>query len=372
MDIDKNFGSIITDLIHKNDLTREQSYDAFSTLFNNETSDLQQGAFLASLVAKGETEDEVAGCWEAIYKNDTTKVHLDESIIAVDNCGTGMDTFKTFNVSTAASIVAAAAGVSMARHGARAITSVCGTVDITEALGVDVQCCSALVAESVEKSNIGLFNGMSAETHPAALGRVLSQIHFGTTLNISASLANPALPKVGVRGVYKKELLVPVLKVMKSIGYTDAITLYGSITNSELGMDEASVSGTTYGAELLPSGEINEFTIESSDLGLGVYEASECSPLNDFDDEVLEFLTLFTQNREGARRDMVLLNAAFVLKVAGKAGSVEEGIQLAKTLLSSGEALNTLKNWVKTQNRNPEKGIETLNSLLERVQKWSC
>ncbi|MCP4324780.1 MAG: anthranilate phosphoribosyltransferase [Psychromonas sp.] len=367
MDKHKEFGAFVTDLIQKKDLTREQSYDAFSILFNNETSDLQQGAFLAGLVAKGESEDEVAGCWEAIYQNDTIKVDLGDSIVAVDNCGTGMDTFKTFNVSTAASIVAASGGVSMARHGARAITSVCGTVDIAEALGVDVECCSSIVTDSIKKSNLGLFNGMSPEIHPAALGRILSQIHFGTTLNISASLANPALPKVGVRGVYKKELLVPVLKVMKEIGYTDAITLYGSIKDSEFGMDEASVSGITYGAELLPSGEIKEFAISSSDLGLGSYDAEQCSPLKNIDDEVLAFLKPFVSSEKGARTDMIILNAAFVLKVAGKAENVEVGIEMAGSLLSSGEALQTLKNWVATQSRNPEEGSAKLDSLLKRV-----
>ncbi|MCP4672127.1 MAG: anthranilate phosphoribosyltransferase, partial [Desulfobacula sp.] len=178
----QEFGAIITRLIKKENLTRQEAQQAFVYILNNEVTDMHQGAFLASLTAKGETKQEVAGAWEAIYNLDTTKVTLNNGIQAVDNCGTGMDTFKTFNISTAASIITAAGGVAMARHGARAITSSCGTVDMAEALGVDVECNAQLVTKSIETAGVGLFNGMSPEIHPKALGRILSQINFGSTL----------------------------------------------------------------------------------------------------------------------------------------------------------------------------------------------
>ena len=115
---------------------------------------------------------------------------------------------------TASSIVAAAGGLKIARHGARAITSHCGTVDIAECLGVDVECSVDIVAESIRSTGLGLFNGMSAKVHPQALGRILSQISFGSPLNIAASLANPALPRKAVRGVYSREMLKPVALVI--------------------------------------------------------------------------------------------------------------------------------------------------------------
>ena len=223
----KAMGQIITRLISKENLTLDESYGAFCRIIGNEVSDMQQGAFLAALTAKGETAAEVAGGWRAVYELDTHKVDLGEGV--VDNCGTGMDSFKTFNISTAASLVAAAGGVRVARHGARAITSCCGTVDMAEALGVDVECPVNLVAKSVNTVGIGLFNGMSPEVHPKALGRILSQIHFGSPLNIAASLAHPALPKIAVRGVYAQALLQPVAEVMQAIGYTDALVIYGAI-----------------------------------------------------------------------------------------------------------------------------------------------
>lgn len=198
MATNRAFGRIIGRVINKEHLSQGEAYDAFAMVLNNAVSDMQQGAFLAALTAKGETAQEVAGGWRAVYDLDTNKVDFSD-LTVVDNCGTGMDSFKTFNISTAAAVVAAAGGLKVARHGARAITSSCGTVDMAERLGVDVECPVSLVAESVRKAGIGLFNGMSPEVHPMALGRILSQIAFGSPLNIAASLAHPAMPRIALR-----------------------------------------------------------------------------------------------------------------------------------------------------------------------------
>ena len=265
---DREFGAFINRLIQKENLTRTETREAFDAILNNQITEMQQGAFLAAMTAKGETAEEVAGCWEAIYELDTQKVELKKATPLVENSGTGMDSFKTFNISTAASIIAAAGGVAMARHGARAITSVCGTVDMAEALGVDVECSTDVVAASISRAGIGLFNGMSSEVHPRALGRILSQICFGSTLNIAASLANPALPTRAVRGVYAKEIVPTVADVMRAIGYKRALILHGGIDDSDQGMDEASVCGPTYCAELFENGDIYEFDFQPSDYGL--------------------------------------------------------------------------------------------------------
>ncbi len=187
----KVFGNQIAALIEGKDLSREEAKDMFRQVLLNEQPDLQQGAFLAALTAKGETAEEIASAWESIYELDTTKVTPDVLQPVVENCGTGMDALKTFNISTAAAVVAAAGGVYMAKHGARALTSTCGVVDILEAVGVDVECDVDIVKRSIEEAGIGIFNGMSPKVHPQALFRILSQIRFGTTLNIAGSLANP-------------------------------------------------------------------------------------------------------------------------------------------------------------------------------------
>lgn len=362
--LNREFGAVITRLIQKEHLTRKESESTFISLLNNEVTEMQQGAFLAALTAKGETRQEVAGAWQAIYDLDTSKITLDPGLQPLENSGTGMDTFKTFNISTAAALVAAAGGIPMARHGARAITSVCGTVDMAEALGVDVECEAGVVANSIKKANIGLFNGMSPHIHPRALGRILSQIYFGSTLNIAASLANPALPSMGVRGVYSQAMVLPVAEVMQDIGYTRAIVLHGTLEGSGKGMDEASVCGLTHCAQILETGEIHEFRIDPKPLGLAAQNPETLSPETDIKAEARRFAALMANRENSARKDAVLLNAGLIFLVAGKARDLEGGIQAAATLLEKGAAFEALENWVRAQNTDPEKGLATLHSLV--------
>ena len=369
---DRAFGQIITRLINKENLTRDQAYSAFVTVLSNATTELQQGAFLSALTAKGETAEEVAGAWQAIYDLDTTRVDLDLPV--AENSGTGMDTFKTFNISTAAAIIAAAGEVPMARHGARAITSVCGTVDMAEALGVDVECSAQTVAASIKTAGLGLFNGMSPRIHPNALGRILSQIFFGSTLNIAASLANPALPSTGVRGVYARPMIQPVTRVMKEIGYTNAIVLHGSLDAAHpadpgLGMDEASVCGTTFCARIhTPEGsdtpEIDEFTIDPKALGLLAKDPGALKPEPSLDKETRRFANLLAGKETGPRKDAAILNAGLIFLTAGKANDLAEGIQKACLILEKGKGFETLEKWVQAQNHDPDKGLATLHSLV--------
>ncbi len=363
MSQDREFGAIITRLIQKDHLTRNETKDAVASVLNDAVSDMQQGAFLAALTAKGETMEEIAGAWEAIYDLDTTKVSLPEGIRTVENSGTGMDTFKTFNISTAASIIAASGGVFMARHGARAITSFCGTVDMAEALGVDVECPATVVAKSIETAGLGLFNGMSPHIHANALGRILSQIHFGSTLNIAASLANPTLPSIGVRGVYSTEMIRPVADVMNAIGYRSAIVLHGAVDGSDKGMDEASVCGTTYCARI-SANEIHEFTIDPKKLGLAAKDYQDLAPEKDLETESRRFAALMNNQEHSARKDAALLNAGLIFLAADKAATLEDGISQAADLLESGMAFETLEKWVSAQNTDPEKGMARLHRLV--------
>ena len=363
---DKSFGELITRLIDRQNMTRDESRTAFTFIMEDKTTAMQQGAFLAALTAKGETEAEVAGAWEAIYALDTVKVPA-SGMPLMENSGTGMDAFNTFNISTAAAIVAASAGVPMARHGARAITSVCGTVDMAESLGVDVECDAALVAQSIADAGIGLFNGMSPAIHPMALGRILSQIHFGSTLNIAASLANPAMPRHGVRGVYAREMIGPVIRVMKEIGYQRALVYHGAVDGTDKGMDEASVCGPTWCAELAEDGSIREYRLTPAELGIASHEPGDLAPENDLQQETRRFVSLIRgrENGTSARRQALVLNTALILNVAGKAASVEEGMSVAGKAIDDGQAFATLKGWVAAQNRRPEAGLATLGQLTD-------
>jgi len=360
----KNFGSSITRLINKKNLSRLEAYEAFRQVLLNEQPEIQQGAFLAALKAKGETTEEIAGSWEAIYELDTIKVIPKTNSPLVENCGTGMDEIKTFNISTAASIIAAAAGITMAKHGARAITSVCGTIDILEAIGLDVNCDSQVVKKSIEGAGIGIFNGMSPKVHPNALGRILSQISFGTTLNIAASLANPVMPQYGVRGVYARELVNPVARVMKEIGYKRAIVIHGLDSDGVSGMDEASTLGVTIVSELKENGTINEYSITPE--GIGIIRASKESiaPLDNLKNEASRFVGLLSGKLDGACSDIVCLNAALLLYLMNIAPGIKDGFYQAKEIIKSGKAINKLKSWIYAQQSQESKGTSILNSLL--------
>ena len=319
---------------------------------------------MAALVAKGETAEEIAGAWEAIYELDTVKITPELANPVVENCGTGMDTLKTFNISTASSIVAAAAGIPMAKHGARAITSVCGTVDILEELGVDVECTPDIVKRSIERAGIGIFNGMSSKIHPRALGRILSQIHFGTTLNIAASLANPAMPRYGVRGVYAKELVMPVATVMREIGYKKAIVVHGLDNEGCHGMDEASTLGETIVVELNESGQLNRYSMYPEDIGIKRTQKQMIVPSNNRNEEAMRLVGILTGRENGPRSDIVCLNAALIMYVMSKGPSLQNCYGQAKEIIARGKAVAKLKDWVREQNTVPEVGMSKLNGYL--------
>jgi anthranilate phosphoribosyltransferase len=364
MENNRAMGRIIGRLLAKEDLKREEAYDAFRLVLDNRVTEMQQGAFLAALTAKGETAEEVAGGWQAIYELDTCKVHIAGPV--VDNCGTGMDSFKTFNISTAASLVGAAGGVTIARHGARAITSSCGTVDMAEALGVDVECEVDIVARSVREVGIGLFNGMSGKVHPMALGRILSQVHFGSPLNIAASLAHPAMPTLAVRGVYSRDMVQPVAEVMRAIGYREALVVHGTIEGSSLGMDEASPCGPTHGLRL-SNGDLRPFSFTPADCGLACHPTEGLAPEKSRSEAASNFYKLLGGQGPAVRRDAVILNSALIFLVAGQSTTLSAAVERARAVLDSGAPQQTLQRWVEVQNRDGAVGRARLQALAREA-----
>lgn len=363
----KQFGLKVDALLKGKNLTREETNEMFREVLLDEQPDLQQGAFLAAITAKRMTPEELAGAWEAIYEFDTVKVKPEVDGPLVDNCGTGMDTLKTFNISTAASLIAAADGVYLAKHGARAITSRCGVVDILEELGVDVDCDMEIVKKSIESAGIGIFNGNSPKVHPTALFRILSKIRFGTILNMAGSLANPAAPSYGVRGVYSPELIIPVIETMREIGYERAIVFHGLNHDGTLGMDEVSILGQTKVAELFPDGEIESYNLLPEDFD--IVDAREEELLCSFErsEEAIHFIRILGGHSKGSRRDIVCLNTAPILYMMGKSKSWEDGFRRANEIIDNGAVIDRLKEWVRTQNAAPEKGEEKLEQLIDRA-----
>jgi len=371
------FGADIQHLIDGRPLTRERTCELFRQVLLAEQPDLQQGALLAALVAKGETPEEIVGAWQAIVEYDTVPAALG-SILAgrargplVENCGTGMDALKTFNVSSAAAIIAAAQGARIARHGARALTSTCGAVDILEAVGVDVDCDVTTVERSIDVAGIGIFNGMSPAVHPGGLGRILSQIRFGSTLNIAASLANPVRPTHGVRGVYADGMLAPVSAVMMEIGYEHALVVHGYGDRREAGMDEISVLGPTVVSEQRADGRRDAYTVEPEEFGLRRAAYGEIAPLGDLHDEAVRFLQVLGGRGHEACGDAACLNAAAVLYVAGEATDLTEGLAQAREAVESGAALAKLEDWVATQAGGAEQRGAG-EARLARLREEAC
>lgn len=363
----RQFGSGVNDLIGGKSISRAQAKEMFRQVLLNEQPDLQQGAFLAAITAKGASPQEIAGSWEAIFEIDTIKVTPNVTAPLVDNCGTGMDALKTFNISTAASIIAAADGIVMAKHGARGITSKCGTVDMVEALGVDVECDVSVVKRSIEGAGIGIFNGMSPKVHPTALGRILSQIRFGTILNIAGSLANPALPKYAVRGVYSREMLVPTLQTMKEIGYHRAFVFHGMNASGTKSMDEMSTLGPTTVMELSKNGMTSTYQISPDELGIEVAREEDVLTSGDKEREVLRLLRLLDGGEAGARQDIVCLNTAPILLMMGRVTTLNEGVERARSIIESGKAIKKLQDWTRSQNADPSLGEERFNELMGRA-----
>ena len=202
------------------------------------------------------------------------------------------------------------------------------------------------------------------------LGRILSQIFFGSTLNIAASLANPALPAIGVReGLCQADDHAPWQRSWPKSDTTVPIVVHGEVAGSGLGMDEASVCGPTHCARIqtdLDTGkrEISEFTIDPAPLGLATPDHEALKPEPEFGKETRRFAGLIANRENGARKDAALLNAGLIFLAAGRVDNLDQGIQKAAVLLESGKAFDTLENWVTAQNTNPEKGLAKLYSLV--------
>ena len=359
---------IVDRLISGRELSRQEARQAGLIILNNQVEEMQQGAFLAAVTAKGPSPGEMAGLWDAVMEADTVSFPRQEHQRVIENCGTGIDGLKTFNISTAAAITASACGARLARHGSRGVTSTCGTVDVCEALGVDVECGPDLVARSVEHAGIGLFNGMSPKVHPQGLFRILSKTGFGSILNISASLANPMQPDLGVRGVYAREMVLPVARTMRFIGYRHAIVMHGESGNGEGGMDEFSPLGRTWVAELMPGGGVLEYRVQASDFGIVPQDAGQLAGEGSPDEEAFKILGVLSGRDQGVRMHTVGLNAAPVLCVAGLARDLEQGYRKSLEAIRSGAALEKLKAWVDHQNREPQRGGGKLARLFQELE----
>lgn len=363
----RKFGAIVVRLTHRENISREEAKECWRQICEEEQSDLQQGAFIGALKAKPETPEEVAGTFEALYEYDTLKVEVKTPEPLIDNCGTGADSLKTLNISTGAAIIGASLGLYVVRHAARAISSNCGAIDVIEALGVNVESVPEVPKKSIENAGICAWNAFLPKVHPKTLARVLSQIRFGSAINLVGPLLNPTRPTYKVMGVPSLEMIEIEAKTLKALGFKRAFVMHGLDDESKRGMDEISILGTTHAAEFGEDGSIRTHTLTPEEFGIKRARFEDIASSRDVKRDALALLRVIAGKDTGPRRDIVCLNAAPLLYITGKAGTLKDGLRMAREAVASGKALAKLRDWVTWQNEKPEDGIPSLEKMLGQI-----
>jgi anthranilate phosphoribosyltransferase len=316
-------------LLEGADLSQEQMLDIMRQVMAGELTSAQIAGLLVALRMKGESVEEIAAAAQ-VMRELSTKVSIADSSHLVDTCGTGGDGIQTFNVSTASAFVTAAAGAKVAKHGGRSVSSTCGSADVLEALGVNVNLTPQQVADSIARIGIGFMfapNHHSAMKHAAPVRR---EMGVRTLFNLLGPLTNPASAKNQVMGVFDKELTAKLAHVLKRLGSQHVMVVHGAD-----GMDEISFSGDTFVAEL-HGGIVTEYKLNPTQFGMPLHKAESIRVNNaqESKDIILQVLA----GQKGAARDIVLLNAGAAIYVAGVADSIQAGIRLAAEAIDSGAA----------------------------------
>lgn len=361
----RTFGAVVARVTRGEHLSRSETRECWRQILEQEQPDLQQGAFIAALKTKGETLEEIAGTFDALYEYDTTKVAVDTPQPLIDNCGTGGDVLKTLNISTGAAIIASACGLSVVRHAARAISSHCGAVDVIEALGVNVESAPELPKQSIERAGIGVWNAFLPSVHPK-LPRLMRAIRFGSTINLVGPLLNPTMPAYKVMGVSSVGAVDLEMRILAQLGFKRAFVMHGLDDVSGRGLDELSTLGPTHVSELFSDGRTASYILNPEGLGLRRGRFEELASSRDVHRDALALLGVIAGKDDGPRSDIVCLNAAPMLYVMAKARDLRQGIDMAREAVANGRALAKLRQWVTWQNVTPEKGLPILDRMLER------
>ena len=334
-------------VVERKDLTETQMYEVISSVMSGEVSDVMIAAFLTGLRMKGETVDEITGAVRVMREKATfieTGVDMAAGGVVVDTCGTGGDGSGTFNVSTASAFVVAGCGVTVAKHGNRAVSSSCGSADVLEAAGVNLNLNPDQVGECIRECNIGfLFAPALHGAMKYAIGP-RREIGIRTVFNILGPLTNPAGANVQIVGVFSDQLIVPLAEVLGKLGARRALVVHG-----EGNLDELTVTGKTSIAEF-KEGKVSSYQITPEEFGLTRAAIEDLSGGTDAAGSAQMIRDIFG-SEPGPRREMVLLNAGAALMAAGEGKDIGEGIAMAADCIDSGKALRTLESLVSFSQR---------------------
>jgi anthranilate phosphoribosyltransferase len=329
---------MITDLIQKMidrvDLTEQEARAAMEEIMTGQSTDAQIGAFLTALRMKGETAQELIG-FARVMRERAEPLWTGEAMPVLDTCGTGGDRSGTFNISTAAAFVAAGAGVHVAKHGNRSASSLCGSADVMEALGVDIQMPIDRLRRAINEVGIGFLFAQRFHTSMKYVMPARAQLKLRTVFNILGPLANPAAACFHVVGVSSPEIMELMGNALQGLGLKHAFVVHGAN-----GLDEVSISSRTYVVEILGD-EIRQFMMTAEDFGIP--SARIDAILGGNAPENAKIIESIFRGERGPRRDVVLLNTAPALVAAGAASTWKEGIRLAAESIDSGAALRKLE-----------------------------
>ena len=363
-------------LVDKKDLTYDEAHEVITEVMSGQTTPVQTAAFLAALStksAKAETADEIAGCASAMREL-ATKVDYDGEVLEI--VGTGGDKSGSFNISTTAAFIAAAAGAKVAKHGNRAASSKSGTADVQEALGANI-------SQDPEKAKamldeVGMCFFFAQDYHKAMkyVGPIRKELGIRTVFNILGPLTNPANPTYMLLGVYDESLVEPLARVLASLGVKRAMVVHGRAVLDELSTccdtavccfdatgdghcggsdcDRASAGCQDASDKDTETSEMDETVFHSFVITPEEFGFPRCS-MDDLAGGSAEENAAITRgildgSITGPKRDTVLMNAGAALFVAGKAGSIEDGIRIAASLIDDGSALRTMEAYVKASN----------------------
>ena len=329
---------------HRQSLSRDEARAVMTEVLTGQCSDAQIAALLVALHMKGETVEEIVGFAEAIRAAAIPlKLHSESVLDAsgtgrdalVDTCGTGGDTSGTFNISTATAFVVAGAGVRVAKHGNRSVTSKCGSADVMEALGVNIQLPTDRLAACLDQVGIAFLFAPAMHSAMKYVQAARRELRLRTVFNLLGPLTNPARATCQVVGVYSADLVEKLAEALSMLGLRRALVVHGSD-----GLDEITITGRTRVAEVR-EGKLRTYEVEPEEFGLHRATLDDISG----GDAALnaELIREVLEGKKSARRDVVLLNAAAALVAAGRADHLRDAVPLAATAIDSGAALGKLQ-----------------------------
>jgi len=323
---------LLDKIINGSDLSVEESFNIMNDLMSGKLDDIQISALLIALRCKGESVSEILGFAKSMRQK-MMKMPLQKD--ALDICGTGGDSLGTFNISTATCFVISGAGVPVAKHGNRSMTSKSGSADVLQSLGVNINKTVEESRNDIDKFGLGFM--FAPQYHPAMKYAVNARSTLGirTIFNLLGPLCNPAKVKYQAMGIFNSDFLEKQIKVLFELGLKSAMVFHG-----EDGLDEITTTTNTKVFQFINRGEINCYEINPNELEMPLSNLSDLkggSPK-----ENAQIILRILKNEKGPKRDIVILNAAAGIFISGKSKSLKEGISLARKSLDSGSAYEAL------------------------------